>query len=53
MHRSLNDKELREGRIRQMATEMRLGPEVVRGLHDCSVDKDGLLQLLRQKGWKI
>jgi len=53
MHRSLRDDELHSGRIRQMAAELRIESKDLWALYDCSLDREGLVHLLREKGVKI
>ena len=52
-HRSLSDKELHDGRISQMARELKISPAEFREVVDCTQDHDGLIALLRSKGVTI
>jgi hypothetical protein len=53
MHRSGRDIEPHDGRIRQMARELKVESEHLWALYDCSLDRAGLVQLLRDRGFTI
>ena len=52
-HRSLRDQELHDGRLRQMARELKITPAEFREIIDCTRDHAGLISLLRSRGVTI